>query len=295
MIDYENLAAIAAVVRTGSFEKAAQTLHVTPSAVSQRVKAFEERLGTVLIVRGQPCAATAAGERLCRHAEIVGLLEHALRDDLADLAPPGRQATLRIAVNADSVATWFIEALGAVDGLLFDLVLDDQDHSADWLRRGRVSAAVTATPGAVQGCGSIALGALRYLAVASPGFVDRWFAGGVDAASLRRAPCLRFDAKDELQARWMSALAGEALAPPSHWLPSSDAFIAGTLAGLGWGMIPEVLARDRVAAGRLAPLRPGRPLDVPLYWQWSRLVEGALKPVTKAVAETAARWLEQSS
>src|ERR1700761_1659985 len=134
MFDYDQLAALAAVIRTGSFEKAARQLGVTPSAVSQRLKLLEERVGAVLVVRGQPNSATAAGARLCRHAEDVGLLERALRADLGTLGPDTPPATIRIAVNADSLATWFIEAMAATEGVLYDLVLDDQDHSADWLR-----------------------------------------------------------------------------------------------------------------------------------------------------------------
>ncbi len=152
MFDAASLAAVGAVVRTGSFEKAARQLHVTPSAISQRVKNLEDRLGAVLIVRGQPCTATATGMRLCRHADEVGLLEHRLLEDLEKIKPDTRPLTIRIAVNADSLATWFVAAMAATRGVLFDLVLDDQDHSAEWLRRGEVSAAVTATLAAPQGC-----------------------------------------------------------------------------------------------------------------------------------------------
>jgi LysR family transcriptional regulator (chromosome initiation inhibitor) len=287
MINYDHLSALAAIVRTGSFEKAAQQLGVTPSAVSQRVKLLEERVGAALVVRGQPNTATPAGARLCRHAEDVGLLERALRADLGELGPGAQPASIRIAVNADSLATWFINAMAATEGVLYDLVLDDQDHSADWLRRGEVAAAVTASPGSVQGCGSRSLGALRYVPTATPDFARRWFADGVDETSLRRAPCLRFNQKDELQARWIKGLVGRSVATPNHWLPSSQAFVDGALAGLGWGMNPEQLVRHHLASGRLVLLLPDRPLDVSLHWQWSRAVEAALKDVTRAVTATA--------
>ena len=179
MLDYALLSALAAVVRTGSFEQAAQHLNVTPSAVSQRIKLLEERIGAVLVVRGQPCLATEIGERLCRHVDQVALLEASLRQSLPGMQRDTRPVTLRIAVNADSLATWFIPAMAQTDGLLFDLVLDDQDHSADWLRRGEVVAAVTSHGEPVQGCNCHSLGALRYIATASPGFVERWFAGWI--------------------------------------------------------------------------------------------------------------------
>ena len=55
MLDYAALAALAAVIREGSFERAASALHVTPSAVSQRIRSLEERVGCALVVREQPC------------------------------------------------------------------------------------------------------------------------------------------------------------------------------------------------------------------------------------------------
>lgn len=292
MLDYPLIEAVAAVLRAGSFEKAAVALHLTPSAVSQRVKLLEERLGTMLVVRGAPCTGTEAGRRLMRHAEEVGLLESALRQDLALSAE--RSASLRLAVNADSLATWFVAAMAAVEGRLFDLVLDDQDTSAEWLRRGEVSAAVSAHCPPIAGCRSRALGALRYVATASPAFMARWFGAGVTADTLAHAPMLTFNAKDSLQSRWLATILGEAggrITPPTHWLPASQAFIDAAVAGLGWGMNPLMLVQDHLAAGRLIELIPAAPLDVPLYWRWSRAVEPVLADVTAAVLRTAHQHL----
>jgi LysR family transcriptional regulator (chromosome initiation inhibitor) len=251
------------------------------------VKNLEDRLGAVLIVRGQPCTATATGMRLCRHADEVGLLEHRLLEDIEEIKPDTRPLTIRIAVNADSLATWFVVAMAATRGVLFDLVLDDQDHSAEWLRRGEVSAAVTATLAAPQGCASLPLGALRYVATASQDFCSRWFAAGVNEQTLARAPCLRFNAKDALQDRWMERVTGQPVAPPSHWLPASQAFVDAARAGLGWGMNPEILVCEDLASGKLQPLLPGRTLDVPLFWQWPRSLEAALADIAAAVAAAA--------
>lgn len=286
--DYPALAALAAILRAGSFEAAAATLGVTPSAVSQRLKALEERLGAVLVVRGQPCTATAAGARLARHAAEVGLLEAALARDLG--APIAAFATLRLAVNADSLATWVIPAFAEVPGLLYDLVIDDQDHSADWLRRGEVSAAVTSHAAPVQGCDALPLGRLRYRATASPVFATRWFPDGMTAEALGRAPALTFNAKDRLQRDWASARAGRAVSPPTHLLPSSHAFVDAACAGLGWGMNPEVLVKDDLQEGRLVAL-DGPPLDVTLFWQWNRMIGSALRPLTAAVRAAAGQML----
>ncbi|WP_230530793.1 LysR family transcriptional regulator ArgP [Microvirga roseola] len=287
MLDYALLSALAAVVRTGSFERAAKQLHVTPSAISQRVKLLEERLGVVLVVRGQPCTATAAGERLCQHVEQVALLENSLRSSLPGLQPGTRPVTLRIAVNADSLATWFVAAMAGTEGYLFDLVLDDQDYSAEWLRRGDVLAAVTSHGMPVQGCNCHPLGALRYAATASPAFIEHWFAGGLDEAAAARAPCLTFNQKDRLQSLWLRQALGVEMNPPLHWLPSSQAFVDAALAGLGWGMNPEPLVAEHLRTGRLVALMPDQLLEVPLFWQQSRIVRPLLSDVTRSVLEAA--------
>lgn len=292
-LDYPQLAALAAVVREGSFERAARALHVTPSAVSQRIRALEERMGGVLVVRGTPCSVTEAGRALVRHAERVALLESELA--LPQAARGARDAvvrtTLRIAVNADSLATWFVAALAAFaqaqPQVSIDLLLDDQEHTGEALRRGDELAAVSASAEPVQGCSVVALGRMRYLATASPAFVKRWFPHGVDAESLAAAPCLVFNRKDRLQERWLRRITRRELAPPTHQLPSSQAFIDAALASLGWGMNPESLARPHLAARRLVELVPGRAIDVPLYWQSSRLALPALARLTDAVLASA--------
>ncbi len=288
MFDPLQLQALAAVLRLGSFESAAAALHVTPSAVSQRIRALEDRAGGIMVVRAKPCSATPLGRRVLRHAEEIERLDWELARELAAAAP---EARLRIAVNADSLATWFLPALAEVDGVLFDLVIDDQDHSADWLRRGEVTGAVTGHAGPVQGCDVWALGALRYVPTASPGFMARWFAEGVTRETLSRAPAITFDRKDRLQADWLAATFGLRSGFPSHHMASSQAFVDAALAGIGWGMNPEPLVAPHLAAGRLVALVEAKPLDVQLYWQASRIGTGMTGPVTRAVRAAAARVL----
>ncbi len=291
MLDPAQLAALAAVHRRGSFDLAAAGLNVTPSAISQRIKALEETTGTLLIRRGQPCTATAAGLRLIRHHDEVALLESRLTQDLPGLTPT--TATLRLALNADSLATWVLPALAAVPGVLYDLVIDDQDVSQDWLRKGEVVAALTGHPGPVQGCETLPLGALRYRATASPAFVARWFPQGLTAQALRQAPSIRFSDADRLQDRWAAQATGTARPGPlpAHRIASSQGFVEAALLGLGWGMNPEALVTAHLAAGRLVDLAPETPLDVPLYWQFTRLVAPALAPLTRAIRDHAARAL----
>ena len=295
MLDYAALAALAAVVREGSFERAALSLHVTPSAVSQRIRALEERMGCALVVRGQPCQATDTGRRLCQHVDQVRLLEQALQGALPGLAPAGvARVGLPIAVNADSLATWFAPALARYASqapVLVDLAVDDQDHTGEWLRSGAVLAAVTGTSRAAAGCNCQPLGAMRYLAAASPGFVARHFPQGVGAGSLALAPSLVFNAKDDLQARWVRRLCHRDVALPRHTLPSSQAFVTAALAGMGWGLQPQALIDTHLREGTLVALLPDAPLDVPLYWQHARAATALLKPLSQAVLQAARQAL----
>ena len=287
MLDYAALSALAAVIREGSFERAAAALHVTPSAVSQRVRLLEERVGCALVVRGLPCRPTDTGQRLCRHVDQVRLLEQELHGALPALAPDGgARVTLPVAVNADSLATWFAPAVAAFAAeapVLLDLAVDDQDHTADWLRRGTVLAAVTGTARPAAGCNSRPLGAMRYIAAASPGFMARHFPAGVGAASLAQAPSLVFNSKDALQARWVHRLCHRAVDLPGHRVPSPQAFVAAGLAGMGWGLHPLALVEDHLRDGSLVAMVPDTPLDVPLYWQQARATSGVLDGLTRAV------------
>lgn len=285
MFDRNQLAALAAVHRTGAFDRAAAQLSVTPSAVSQRIKALEDRAGAVLIRRGQPCTATDIGLRLVRHAEELALLEAAVA---ADLGQPAAPATLRIAVNADSLATWAVPALASVEDALFDLVIDDQDHLADRMRRGEVLAAITAEAAPVQGYDSHPLGRLRYRATASPAFVARHLPDGPTPAALFAAPALTFNEKDRLQRDWLAQVTGQRRPFPSHRMESSQGFVDAALAGMGWGMNPEPLVRDHLAAGRLVELVSDQPIDVMLHWQVSRLSAPVLGRLTRAIRAAAA-------
>lgn len=295
MLDYPALAAVAAVVREGSFERAAERMGVTPSAVSQRIRALEDRLGSIVIVRGQPCVPTDLGRRLCAHVDQVQLLE-------ADLAPvlslsggkSDAPVTLKVAVNSDSIATWFPEAAATFSratGYLLEFIIEDEAHTADRLRSGEVIAAVSADPGTVQGCKTIELGNLQYLACCSPEFAARYFAEGVTEAALRRAPCLRFERRDGLQARWARETHGVVLDAPMHWVPSTFGFLNFGIAGMAWGMHPAMIAKPKIAEGSLVELTPGSALEVKLYWTMTRLHASALRAFTDAVRAVATKTL----
>lgn len=256
---------------------------------------LEDRLGAILLVRGSPCRPTEIGARLCAHVEQVRLLESEVIDNLPGLtARAAGPASLRVAVNADSVSTWFPKAAAAFadeTGGLLDLILDDEAHTAERLRTGDVLAAATADPAPVVGCKIHPLGQIEYVAVAAVRFAARHFPRGVDGQSLQRAPMLRFDRRDDLQFRWAREAWGTTIKPPTHWTPSTQGMLDMTLAGLGWSMAPVMLAATLIAEGRLIEMAPQKRIAVTLYWQRTRLAAQLLNRLTQAVRGVAAEAL----
>jgi LysR family transcriptional regulator (chromosome initiation inhibitor) len=275
-MDAVQLATFQTVIDEGSFEAAARTLHVTPSAVSQRIKALEQTVGQVLVRRVKPCEPTEAGQALVRFAGQVALLEREALEAVAG----GVRTRVSVVVNADSLHTWFLPALRLMPaGLSFDLHQDDQDYTADLLRAGTAMAAVTSQHVPVQGCRVEKLGAMRYLAVAAP---------DLDFQDFGTTPVILLNRKDGLQHRFLATVTRRHVDPPVHYVPAAAAFVEAVRLGLGWALIPEQIARADIAAGRVADLTPGRHLDVPLYWQYWRMESAVLSALTTAV-RTAAR------
>ncbi|MFJ9020025.1 LysR family transcriptional regulator ArgP [Streptomyces sp. NPDC102259] len=284
-----------AVVDEGTFDAAAAALHLTPSAVSQRVKALEQRTGRVLLLRTKPVRATESGEIVVRFARQLARLERDTRSELG-MSGEDEPARVTVAVNADSLATWFLPALTRVPReprLCFELHREDETRTAELLREGLVMAAVTSSPEAVTGCSVRALGTMRYLAAATPDFVARHLVDGPLHETLARAPVMTFDRSDDLQDAFVRGLrrgAGGASAVRQA-VPTSEGFVAAVVAGLGWGMVPEAQSGPLLRSGRLVCLAPERPLDVPLYWQQWKLDSPALAAVADAVTATAAEAL----
>ncbi|QKV70554.1 LysR family transcriptional regulator ArgP [Streptomyces harbinensis] len=286
-----------AVVDEGTFDAAATALHITPSAVSQRIKTLEQHTGRVLLMRTKPVRPTESGQVVVRFARRLAALERDAREELGIAAGAGA-ARLPIAVNADSLATWFLPALTRVPQdppICFDLYHEDEAHTATLLREGQVMAAVTSSAEPVAGCLVRPLGRVRYLPVAAPGFAGRLLAGGPLAARLPDAPVIVFDRRDALQDRFVRALTDGAhgAAALRHHVPTSEGFRDAIAAGLGWGLVPEPQATPLLRAGALALLAPGERLDVPLYWQQWKLDVPPLALVARTVADAAATSLYQ--
>jgi LysR family transcriptional regulator (chromosome initiation inhibitor) len=287
----EQVRTLLAVVDEGTFDAAAAVLHVTPSAVSQRVKALEQRTGRVLLQRTKPVRPTESGAVLVRFARQLARLERDAWGELG-LNGTGEPTRVSVAVNADSLATWFLPALTRVADLCFELRREDEDHTAALLREGLVMAAVTSAPDPVPGCTVRPLGRMRYLPVASPEFLTGRPAGRPPAQALDRAPVVVFDRKDDFQDGFARRL-GHGSAGPFRPQVPSEGFLEAVAAGLGWGMVPEAQAVPLLERGRLAVLVPGAYTDVALYWQQWKLDSPALAALAEAVTATAAEALRR--
>ncbi|SDX34584.1 LysR family transcriptional regulator, chromosome initiation inhibitor [Geodermatophilus africanus] len=290
-LDVAQLRALDATVRGGTLEAAARALHVTPSAISQRLRALEVATGRILLVRTKPVQVTESGQAVLRLARQVDLLTADVVRELGGDPTPEGVLTLPIAVNADSMTTWVLPALAPLAGdVCFDLYREDQEHTSALLRAGTVMAAVTADAEPVPGCTSTRLGGMSYRPMATRDFVRRWFPAGPTAEALARAPVVVFDRRDDLQHRYLHAQAGPDVAPPVHYVPAAADYVVAVTLGLGWGMVPGLQARG--PAAQLVALDPAAAVDVVLYWQQWRLRSATLDRVREAVLAAAGRDLD---
>lgn len=292
MLDARKGEALLAVIDSGSFEQAAIRLHLTPSAVSQRVSAMEGELGMPLIIRSKPCRATAAGQRLVQYLRRARLLEDEFIADSG--AGP---LSVALAVNNDTLATWLLPGLAQFlisEHILLDIMLDDQDHTYTLLAQGLALAGVSSEPQPMRGCEVQLLGAMRYRLLAAPSFAGRWFPDGLNREAARVAPLMVFDRKDTLQS---SFLLRELGLPPgsylSHYMPASEAFTNAIRHGLGYGMVPELQYEKEIEKGELIDLAPDKPTDVMLYWHAWRVQSPKLERLSAQVVLAARKVLLQ--
>jgi LysR family transcriptional regulator, chromosome initiation inhibitor len=298
MLDAKPLEALDAVVSHGSFRAAAQALHLTLSAVSQRVKGLEDALGQRLLVRGKRLRATPAGQALLAHVRQVRLMEADLLTELHGGGQAGGRTrtwqSLSVAVNADSMAGWFLP--GVVETLqrhrlLLDVTIDDQDHTHAALKGGEVVGCVTTLATPMRGCVAEPLGVVRYRCVATAALARQCQTGQgrVSPHRLLATPAVIFNHKDALQDTFLAQHFGLRNASyPRHFAPAVDAFETAIALGLGWGMVPEQHLRSHGGTLDALEILPGATVDVALYWQhWEREPASAQR-LTQAI-KTAAR------
>ncbi|MBT9551036.1 MAG: LysR family transcriptional regulator ArgP [Hydrogenophaga sp.] len=297
--DPDALECLAAIIEEGGFERAAQRLSITQSAVSQRLRALEAQVGTVLIVRSRPLKPTPAGQLMLKHAKMMRLLRADLEKDLKELAPSsaggGRdEERISVAINADSIATWALPALDSLaqQGLPIEIITDDQEFTHEWLREGQVLGCVTSLGQALRGCKMEALGSMDYVAVAQAGFAAAHCPKGLNAHNFHKLPFVAFNRKDNLQHSFVTqSFDLPRVGLKQLFVPSSEGQVRAVLAGWGVSVLPELRVRDLLRSGELVNLAPRHRLDVALYWHCWNLSSDLLDALSMALRDAAARNL----
>ncbi|WP_299195393.1 LysR family transcriptional regulator ArgP [uncultured Amphritea sp.] len=295
MFDYRQLQALATVMEEQSFERAAKRLFLTQSAISQRVRQLEESAGQLLLVRSQPLRLTDAGEKLQRHYHQVTLLQRELLHSLGNNEAEGF-TKLTIGLNADTLATWFLDAMHPLleqSQILLDLRVDDQDQTHQLLKSGDVLGCISASSKPLQGSNAVYLGISRYLALASPGFIHRYFADGVSVAALEQAPAVEFNEKDDLQDNFINRYYPGVQDYPRHRVPSSEAFIELIRRGFAWGMAPDLQMQSLLESGHVQEIAVSHSLEIPLYWHSWNLATQTGQKLTQQLISYCQLHLEQ--
>jgi LysR family transcriptional regulator (chromosome initiation inhibitor) len=298
--DTDAMECLAAIVEEGGFERAAVRLSITQSAVSQRLRSLEAQAGTVLLVRSRPLRATTAGRLLIKHAVQLRLLRADLDNDLQELTPGSSAAReedrISIAINADSIATWALPALGPLvsAGLPLEIITDDQNFTHEWLREGQVLGCVTTLKQALRGCKVLPLGAMEYVAVAAADYADEHCPQGLQAGNFRQIPFIAFNRKDDLQAQFVArALGLRRVSLVQRFVPSSEGQVRAVLAGWGASVVPRLQVQGLLDRGDLVNLAPATTLPVSLYWHCWNLDSAVIDRMTQALVEGALQALNK--
>lgn len=293
------LECLAAIVEEGGFDRAAQRLNITQSAVSQRLRTLEAQVGTVLVVRSRPIRPTPAGHLLLKHTRQLRLIRADLERDLRELAPNSTRGArdeerISLAINADSIATWALPALNGLarQGVPLELITDDQDFTLEWLREGQVLGCVTTVKQALRGCKVVGLGAMQYVAVAHKDYAREHLPQGLTAHNLREVSFVAFNRKDDMQGEFVGRAFGlKRVAVHQLFVPSSEGQVRAVLAGWGASVVPELLVRGLLAQGELVDVAAGRTVPVQLYWHCWNLDSAVLDQLTRALTQAAQQSL----
>lgn len=297
MLDYKLIEAFAKVVTEGGFERAARVLYITQSAVSQRIRLLEDQCGQLLLTRSSPPAPTAAGRALLKHYQQVRLLEEGLAKELTTADEPGA-TVLAVGINADSLASWFIDAISPLlqkFRLLIDLRVDDQEQTHKLLREGEVIGCISNEAKAMQGCRVEYLGTMFYHLLATPEFAERWFPDGLTLAATEQAPAVIFNRNDRLHQRFLEAQLGTVpVALPCHQIPAPEPFLQVIAEGFSYGMVPDWQSSGLRQSGTLIELSPGSAFPVELYWHCWNLQSQPLQEFSAQLTRGAERALKKS-
>jgi LysR family transcriptional regulator (chromosome initiation inhibitor) len=295
MQNYQNLEILDAIIERGSFQSAAAALHLTQSAVSQRVRNLEEEIGARVLIRSQPPRPTPLGYKLLSHARRVKLLEQDLAITLKT-SDSESFTPVTLGVNGDSLATWFFSAVSPVlkkSKILLELIIENEDITFSRLQHGEVLSCISSRSKRLPGCEVERLGVLPYLCASTPEFAKKYFPSGINREAAEKAPAVIYDQHDYMHYDFFKKnLKLKDIHFPVHRIANSLGFLDSIRYGLAYGMAPLIQAKSDFKVGDLINLTPDEIWKQPLYWHYQRKGDKDLQTVSRKMAENARKLLK---
>ncbi len=294
MLDQKDLKCLIEIIDEGGFEAGAKVLNLTTGAVSQRIRRLESMVGMQLVVRGRPPHLTETGEQIMSFARRIWLLQNEMDRSIALDRDP--RATIPVAVNHDSLACWFLEAVKSFTkevGLFVDVKTSNSEETHELFVAGHVLATVTSNPKPVPGCKVRYIGTIQYMAVCSQDFAATYFPSGVDANSLRNAPAVYYDRQDSVSSPLLKAYGLNPNNVQRHYLPGTAELYRATAIGMGWSTMPVPYLEMHSNAPQFITLQPAS-IPVKLYWKTWDMTSKEIATLDSHVVQTAKRLLVDS-
>jgi len=285
-LDYKLLQSLDAIIAEQSFDGASKRLNITQSAISQRIKQLEEQCTQPVLVRGTPLKVTDLGAKLLNHYQQVIQLE---TDLLVDINPEKSLApvTIAIALNADSIASWFIPAIADVlkiHNIELDLHVINESISHELIKDGKAFAAISDKPTGSPKTKVTPIGNIVYKLCAHPSFRDKHFPNGLNADSLSSAPGINYDHMDNMHYNYIEQHFGLTKGEyPCHRVRSAEGLLNLALNGVAYSLFPEPQIKQYLASGELIDIAPKLHLSQPLFWHSWILEQGLRKVISEHV------------
>lgn len=169
------LEAFMVCAQIGNFTKASERLHITQSALSQRVLNLEEELGVTLFIRErQGARLTDSGEKLLRYCVAKDAIEKETIEDLKRSSSGEISGTIRIGGFSSIMRSFILPALSSIlhknENVRLSFISREMDELPGYLRRGEIDFMVLSTELSHHGFETIDLGVERNVLIEKRGY-----------------------------------------------------------------------------------------------------------------------------